>query len=154
MGTVQDSRRILNSLSPMDIPNLQLHIKQFPLKKIWKLAENPLPQQRIKRPQPHQDGQERQKCSVPKNPTPGVANHNWEGPHKYGASSRGLRGSSPTSHTPDLYQRDKPSGCLALKTSEAYILKAKSAVRNGDSAVKRLALKFTCSEIQCKSSSF
>lgn len=32
-------RKILNSLSPMDTPNLQLHLEQFPLKMTWKLAE-------------------------------------------------------------------------------------------------------------------
>jgi len=32
-------RKILNSHLPMDIPNLQLYMEQFSLKKNWKLAE-------------------------------------------------------------------------------------------------------------------
>lgn len=101
----------------MDTPTLQLHMKQFSLKKEWKLVALLL-NNRDKRTTSRWVGEAGTWSYEKLNPS--VVLHNRRGAHKSGASSRGARGFclTTTTPTPCLIKETRPQNIWLRKPAD------------------------------------
>lgn len=104
----------------------------------------------------HQNGQERQRCSLVRTRTLGAAIHKQEEHRKHGGPLRNEESESYI-RLPGLrllHWKDEPPICLALKTNRAYIWERGRAVGNQDSILEGFVHNFTVSNFQCRDKSF
>ena len=101
-GSRLQCKRILMSYPPMDIPNLHLCMKQFPLKKNPKTSQV-APARRGRRKNSHRSHWERLSHSLAINSNPGMATHNQERTQTqgtpWGAKTLNLTSCTPTFKT-------------------------------------------------------
>lgn len=121
-------RRLLNSTSPMDIPNLQLHTEQNPPKRDSEtLSDSYILGEQDKNP--HQNRWERLRHNLSINPTSNMTTYNQEGTHNSQFLPKEWRVWTPylLPQLSDFTLRDGLSKQLPLKANGARVHKVHKA---------------------------